>query len=751
MDNTLLDSNSFQGEFDLSIAWQFFGSGVEAYRDLLEPAFGHVQLAANERIIHQGEIGDTLYIVLKGQLRVIDEEQDEANRFLTFKEPGEGVGEIALLTGERRTASVDAVTETELVSLSRPKLEAATQDAPEASQAIDEALRQRVQQSRLNHVLILTNIFKNLDEPVLQDVQAELELMAVASGDTIMEVGDAGDALYIIVGGRLRVISPTDDEERLYQVDTHRGQTVGEIGLITGKKRTATVFALRDSLLAKLSRDSFRRLLQKYPEAMLAQFAGPIIERLQNQLTGNTSTTGTVTTITIIPTDKTVPLTEFTAKFSEALSKLGSTMHLNSAQCSDYLGAENIAYLADDDPKNDRFVFWLNEMEASHDHIVYEADYEPTTWTRRCIRQADLVLIVGNANQPPALCEIETSLLTHTDNQQIIQGLVLLHADDTQLPQNTAQWLAPRHVRDHYHVRLQKNDDFMRISRLLTGKGVGLVLSGGGARALTHIGVIRALVEAGVPIDAIGGVSAGAMVAGLWAMGLDVDTVIEKCRNAIDRVDYTFPLHALTAGKNWTRAMAALFGNLCIEDLWTSSFYVSSNLSQAKLKIHDSDSLMHAVRASTAIPGILPPVFHEGDILVDGGLINNLPTDIMRARPDIGHVIAIDVGVADSTKRLMPFDYSVSGWKSLWKRINPWANNPEFPAIGEIMLHSISIPKAQAAAVTKRLVDLYLEPPVNVFGLLAFEKINSLVDIGYNYAVGEIKTWQNTDNKFSDL
>ncbi|MCP4185597.1 MAG: hypothetical protein GY761_20210, partial [Hyphomicrobiales bacterium] len=467
-----------------------------------------------------------------------------------------------------------------------------------------------------------------------------------------------------------------------------------EIGLITGKKRTATVFALRDSLLAKLSRDSFGRLLHKHSEAILAQFAGPIIERLQNQLTGNTPRTGAVTTIAIIPVDKAVPLAEFATKFSDALSKLGSTMHLNSVQCSDYLGTENIAYLADDDPKNGRFVFWLNEQEASHDHVVYEADYEPTAWTRRCIRQADLLLIVGNANQSPALCEIETTLLTHTDNQQIIKCLVLLHDNHTQLPQNTAQWLAPRHVRNHYHINLQKNDDIMRIGRLLTGKGVGLVLSGGGARTLAHIGVIRALVEAGVPIDAIGGVSGGAIIAGLWAMGLDIEKLTEKGRNVIDRVDYTFPLHALTSGKNWTKAMGNLFGNLCIEDLWTSSFYISSNLSQAKLKIHDSDSLMHAVRASTAIPGILPPVFDDGDILVDGGLINNLPTDIMRARPDIGHVIAIDAESADRTKRIVPFDYTISGWKSLWKRINPWASNPEFPAIGEIMLRSISITNA---------------------------------------------------------
>lgn len=725
---------------DLSIVWQFFGSIPQAYKGILEPAFEHVVLAPNDRLIQQGEVGDSLYIVLKGELRVIDEELDEANRFLTSKEPGEGVGEIALLTGERRTASVDAVMETELVSLSRQQLDRVTEDTPEAGQIILEAIRQRVHQSRLNHVLIMTNLFKDLAEAVLQDIQAELELLTVASGDTIMEVGDPGDALYIVIGGRLRVVSQKIDEERPYYIDTQRGQTVGEIGLITGKKRIATVFALRDSLLAKLSQDSFKRLLQKHPEAMLAQFAGPIIERLRNQLTGDQPTTGGVTTFTIIPTDKTVPLAEFVTKFSEGLRRIGSFIHLNSERCDRYLSTTDIAYLTEGDPKNDRFVFWLNEQEASHDYVIYEADYEPTVWTRRCIRQADLVIIVGKAQASPELCEVETSLLTDAVNQQIIQCLVLLHDENTKLPHNTAKWLAPRNVRNHYHLRLNKKADFMRISRLLTGQGVGLVLSGGGARTLAHIGVIRALVERGIPIDAIGGVSGGAIVAGLWAMELNIDKVVAKSQRAIDRIDYTIPLHALTKGKNWTQAMAALFGKMPIEDVWTSFFCVSANLTQAKLMVHESGSIMHAVRASTAIPGILPPVFHEGDILVDGGLINNLPTDIMKARPDIGHVIAIDVGTADKTKKVAPFDYSISGWASLRKRLNPWSTKPDFPSIGDVLLRSISITNAQTASITKRIVNLYLEPPVQEFGLMDFVKINRLVDIGYHYALEQIKT-----------
>ena len=311
------------------------------------------------------------------------------------------------------------------------------------------------------------------------------------------------------------------------------------------------------------------------------------------------------------------------------------------------------------------------------------------------------------------------------------------------MPNNTAQWLSPRKVRNHYHLRLQNSEDMMRIGRLLTGNGVGLVLSGGGGRAMAHTGVIRALVEKGIPIDVISGVSAGAIVAGLWAMGLDINSVTKRLREAAgNRIDYTLPLHALTAGKNWTNAMRSLFGNECIEDLWIPFFTLSSNLSQASLKLHESNSLMHAIRASTAIPGILPPVYDKGDILVDGGLINNLPTDIMNVRPDIGHVIAVDVGSGEHNKNIAQFDYHISGWNSLWKQINPLSSPTEHPSIGEIIVRSITITDAKTTQVTKRIADLYFDLPVQKFGLMDYHKIDALAEIGYQYAIEEITAWK---------
>jgi predicted acylesterase/phospholipase RssA/CRP-like cAMP-binding protein len=736
MDAIPFDSNSLPEGFDLAVVWKYFGSTVEMYRDLLEPAFYTLQLAANERLIHRGEVGDALYIVLAGRLKVVAE-KGEGENILAFIEPGEGVGEVAFLTGARRTASVDAVTETRLLAMSKQSMTEITEKDPEAGRVLNAALRRHVHQAQLNHVFVMTNIFQDLNNKILHDLKAELELMTVSSGDTIMRSGDVADALYIVISGRLRVVSQDSDGEA-YSVDTSRGQTVGEIGLITGERRTATVFALRDTLLARLSRASFQKLLQQYPQAMLSQFVGPIIARLRDERSGNAVKTSDVSVIAITAVDHTVPLAEFTMKFTEALGCLGSTKHLNSKTCAFQFGAPDIAYLAEDDPKNDYFVFWLNEEEATQDYVVYEADYELTRWTERCIRQADLVLIVGNASSSPQRSEIESRLLADTDNLLRIQCLVLLQEDEVQLPVRTQRWLEPRKIRSHYHVRMGEEADFSRISRLITGRGVGLVLSGGGARALAHIGVIRALEEHGVPIDAIGAVSAGSIVAGLWAMGLENSEIVQRSTQANDRVDYTLPLHALTSGRNWTKAMKRLFGDLMIEDLWWSFFCISANLTQGQLLVHESGSLMHAVRASTAIPGILPPVFHDGNVLVDGGLMNNLPTDLMSDHPDIGYVIAVDVAMADSENRVIPFDYAISGWKSLWRRINPWNSEYAIPTISEILMRSISITNALSAKVTKRLVDRYFEPPVRAYGLLDYDKIDELVAIGYDYARQEI-------------
>ncbi|MCC6605188.1 MAG: cyclic nucleotide-binding domain-containing protein [Anaerolineae bacterium] len=724
----------------IAAASNFFENiSVDLY-PLLGTIFDHLTLAVGDQLIRQGDIGEHLYVVVKGELKVVDETYGTTGKILEYKKQGDGVGEISLFTGERRTASVYATTEAELLSLSRKKLEEITLSAPHIAKLINDTIRGRIHRSRLNHILRITDIFKSLDEDILQDLQAKLELITVVGGETVMHANEAGDALYIVLGGRLRVTMPSRDSLRPYFIDVHRGQTVGEIGLITGARRTATVVALRDSLLARLPKSHFSQLLHKYPEAILSRFAGPIIERLQSQLPTRARAEKTVQTIAVIPTDRTIPLAEFTTKLATALSKLGRTAHLNSHRCDEILG-EKLSHFAEDDPRNSRFVFWLNEQEVEHQYVIYEADFDLTAWTMRCIRQADMVLFIAHANKIPPISAIEQMLSDQLEERPITKCFALLQDRTDSLPTDTKQWLQQRQARDFYHVRLNNDSDINRLGRLLTGQGIGLVLGGGGARALSQIGVIRGLLERNIPIDAIAGVSAGSIIAGLWAMYLDTSEVQERAKKAIKRVDYTFPIHALTSGHNWTEAMSELYGNIKIEDLWTTFFCVSTNITQAELLIHKTDSLMHAVRASTAIPGLLPPVFQNGHVLIDGGILNNLPTDIMKNRPDINYVIAVDVGGKKEEKVTTPFGYSMSGWKALWQRINPWGQPPDTPTISDIILRAITIPNVQSAFSSREMTDMYLTPPVEGYGLLDYSKIDDLVEVGYRYVQEKAINW----------
>src|SRR5690606_38830982 len=217
-----------------------------------------------------------------------------------------------------------------------------------------------------------------------------------------------------------------------------------------------------------------------------SRFAGPIIERLQSQLPTRARAEKTVQTIAVIPTDRTIPLAEFTTKLTTALSNLGRTAHLNSHRCDEILG-EKLSHFAEDDPRNSRFVFWLNEQEVEHQYVIYEADFDLTAWTMRCIRQADMVLFIAHANKIPPISAIEQMLSDQLEERPITKCFALLQDRTDSLPTDTKQWLQQRQARDFYHVRLNNDSDINRLGRLLTGQGIGLVLGGGGARALSQI------------------------------------------------------------------------------------------------------------------------------------------------------------------------------------------------------------------------------------------------------------------------
>jgi NTE family protein/lysophospholipid hydrolase len=360
--------------------------------------------------------------------------------------------------------------------------------------------------------------------------------------------------------------------------------------------------------------------------------------------------------------------------------------------------------------------------------------------------------LVAQAGADAAPGEVEKLLLgTGSAVSQARRTLVLLHPDGRRMPTGTARWFAGRNVRRHFHIRLDNEGDFQRVARCLGGVAIGVVLGGGGARGLAHIGVIRALREANVPIDMVGGTSMGAVMAGLVAMDQDWQQMIEINRDAWLRrrphKEYGPPITSLVRSRRLDKMAQHVWGDTAIEDLWLNFFCVSCNLSTNEMVIHERGSAWKSIRASASLPGVFVPVLDERSILVDGGIMNNLPGDIMRER-SCRRVVVVDV--ASDREFTFKFPEIPSPWKYLRSRLLPFAKRVEVPFIADVIMRTTDVSSSQKTREVKRDADLCLRPPIDRFGTLELELLDEIVDVGYRYAKEKLAALR-SDRSLEDL
>ncbi|MGH8582772.1 MAG: cyclic nucleotide-binding and patatin-like phospholipase domain-containing protein [Gammaproteobacteria bacterium] len=693
-----------------------------------------VVLTRGQTLVRQGDPGDSLYVVLEGRLLVTQRTDRGTEVQLERIGPGNSVGEIAFLTGEQRSASVYAETDATVLGLSRESFERFCLSSPDLVTRLSQIVVKSIQKAELRNLLFTSDQYKDMSHAALQDLEAALELILCPSGGCLIRQGDASDGCYIVVSGRLRMTDVNGNGEPRLIGEISRGQTAGEMSLLTGARRTATVSAIRDTLVARLSTEAFQRLLQAHPQDFVNHFAGRVIDRLWLETVGKARRTGSVVTLAIVPTHAEVCCTEFCRRLARTLVAHGPALHLNSERLDHYLSPAGIAQTPATDPHSANIACWLNRQESGYRYILYQADAGPSEWTDRCLRQADRILLVGHAAASPRIGETEERLVGDPRNRHLPVTLVLLHDTASGSYERTALWLRHRHVQRHYHVCMADSQDLERLARLLTGNGIGLVLSGGGARGFAQIGGIRALTEAGIPVDKVGGTSMGSIIAAMVAMRWDYPKMLEHARSFNYRMDYTYPAVALTAGKVLTRQLKSRLGAQTIEDLRTNFFCVSTDLAGSREHVHERGLLWKSIRASSSIPGLLPPVIEGSQVLVDGGVVNNLPVDIMRKQEDIGSVIAMDVGAPVELETGVPIDGSLSGWAVVTRKLNPFKSSLSPPGIAKILMLSSLTKSARVENQQKNLADLHLTFPLHEFGLLDFHKIQAIVEFGYRYA-----------------
>lgn len=638
---------------------------------------------------------------------------------------------------------------------------------------------------------------------LIRHIDFALEWVQVNSGQIIYNQGDESDAIYIVLNGRLRAIKDGENHGMKVIGEYGQGDSVGELEVLTEAVRPGSLHAIRDTEVAKFPKTLFNSLALEHPgitikiskiiaSRMKALIDDPLHEQAKERSSkasrSNVSSTVNLRTVAILPVTAGIPVVEFASRLMTALNQIGTpngVVSLNQAAILNHLGRHAFNRMG-----KLKVSQYLADLEEKYGLVLYVADTTvKSPWTQTCISQADCILLVGLAEGSPNIGEYERFLLTTKTTAR--KELVILHSERFCQSGLTRKWLRNRPWINgsHHHIQMsfrttpepvhpagrrfgtalkqrvqvlqaeiQKytsrkvrqtplysaetpfKGDFHRLARRLCGKSVGLVLGGGGARGIAQIGIIRALEEAGIPIDLVGGTSIGAFIGALYAWDADVVPMYGRAKKFAGRMgsmwrfalDLTYPSASYTTGHEFNRGIFKTFGNSQIEDFWLEYYCNTTNISKSRPEIHTSGYIWRYVRASMSLAGLLPPLCDNGSMLLDGGYIDNLTVTHMKSLGcDI--IFAVDVGSLDDPTP-QSFGDSLSGFWALLNRWNPFSSYTNPPTLSEIQSRLAYVSSYDALERAKNTPGCrYMRPPIDPYGTLDFAKFEEIYDVGYRY------------------
>ncbi|CAG8535791.1 16862_t:CDS:2, partial [Gigaspora rosea] len=619
-----------------------------------------------------------------------------------------------------------------------------------------------------------------------------LDWVQINAGQVLYTEGDQSDSIYIVLNGRVRAIK--ERKNRVIDIlgEYGQGDSVGELEVMTGTPRPHTLHAIRDSELARMPRTLFNALAIRHSEITL-QISRIIASRtrLQQDRDYNNATNAAefgknntnLKTVCILPVNENVPVSEFAEKLKSALERFGETATLlNQASVVPVMGKHVFTQMG-----RLKLISWLAEQEEKSRIVMYLADGGlNSSWTQTCIRQADCIFVVGLGDEEATIGEYESLLIgTKTTARK---ELILLHAERFCRPGTTGQWLKNRpwihayhhiqmampkqtllterpkrknalktFIRDHQmlirhltgteQTRIKRSPtthsgirgDFSRLARRLCGKSVGLVLGGGGARGIAHIGVIKAMEEAGVPVDMVGGTSIGSFIGGLYARESDSVSILGRSKAFSSRM----------CSHQFNRGIWKCFSDTLIEDFWLSYFCVTTNITWSRMEVHNSGYAWRYVRASMSLSSFLPPLCDKGNLLVDGGYLDNLPVSVMKSM-GANTIIAVDVASHEDTSPVYYGD-SLSGWWVILQRFNPFNRLTKIPTMADIQQRLAYVSSVKTLEEAKLIPGcLYMQLPVQQYGTLEFNKFAEIYEVGYKAGKEILKKWTE-EGKLQDI
>jgi NTE family protein len=525
----------------------------------------------------------------------------------------------------------------------------------------------------------------------------------VPSGCALFEEKEPAETIWFVLSGSLTAFRQGSDGKQEFIGHIRQGEPVGEFAVIAGEPHASSVYALRDAEVLALDRPTFSRLIARHPELM-ANLARTVLFRSRQNRRKNPRSEPRV--FALIGASASIHMPSRAQALVDALALLGKSVIIVDAEAQERDGA------------------WFDKLERDHDFVFLVSETATGAWTNICRRRADRIWIFGRAtSMPPDALQIRAPSPV-ADFQMV--DVVLVRDAGARGTIHTLDWIKAASAHRVFHWRDGVDDCVGLLVRTIATTSIGLVLGGGGARAYAHIGALRALREAGMKIDFVGGTSMGGLIGACLAIGWSDEEIERRIWNSFVRNspldDFLLPVVALTGGKKVDSRLNENFGELQIENLKTPFFCVSSNLTQNTLRIHKTGPLARSLRASIALPGILPPVVWDNDVLVDGAVLDNFPVTTLRdfhRGPNIGIDVAQEHAL-DSEDFRHPLSFMAWVMRFGFKRA---------PPIAELLMRSATAP-AQGRG-TIMMPELLILPELEGIQLRDWKAFDRAIEAGY--------------------
>ncbi len=576
-----------------------------------------------------------------------------------------------------------------------------------------------------------TGALEKLTAEQRQALSGQASKRSIGRGEILVRAGDPADRLYVVVRGLLACSASSD--LGVYR-EARTGHTIGDLAFFSGGDHGETVRALRDCEVLEISRAAYEGALRADP-GIAAAFLGMVAERLHvEDRRRERRPGGARRAICFVRGGHEAVPAAFFERLRDRLTGEGFTV-LDRAAISDRFGGRSL-----DDPA---IAEWLDRVENDASPVFYFGDDTLTDWTDFCVHQADEVVLVTAGNAPKAeLTAVERLVEKH--HPQSACRLVRLHGRRAGVVEGTASWLARTPVFLHHHVSLEDHADIDALIRFVTGRAVGFVAGGGGGYGPAHVGIYRAFQEQGGTFDIFMGTSVGAaMLAGFAFLG-DHDTLTAGTQDIfVTSRSFkrpTWPRYALLDHKTFDEALARAYGaDTRIEDCWKPFFAIATNLSDNRIEVIRSGLLWQAVRASSAIPCLLPPFYTEdGKMLVDGGVMDDAPlAPMQQIKP--GPNLVVHFGRAGGQRFNVSYE-TLPGRGSLFAALlNPRRRLPRAPRVLSVLFRTMLAHQRYELPVTSQ--DLVLTPPsFPGASLMSFDRHMDVFNASHAWAQREIKT-----------